>query len=155
MGNNSTLAPEMEWLETLAADLTKHMDKVQEHLAKVDVCLGNMKQGGSKNEIATAAKEKLECEAVTKQLEVETKHAIDQARRAFLKEETARSLTVLELVEEVANCSSPTRRGRRHQGALNTAIPSPVYSNQLLPHPPTTLPQLSLPTYDSKENPLP
>jgi hypothetical protein len=32
-------------------DLTKRMDKVQEHLAKVDACLGNMEQGGFKYEI--------------------------------------------------------------------------------------------------------
>jgi hypothetical protein len=32
-------------------DLTKRMDKVQEHLAKVDAFLGNMEQGGFKYEI--------------------------------------------------------------------------------------------------------
>ena len=79
MGKNYTMSTEMKaWLKTLAADLTKCMDKVQEHLINVDAHLSNMEQGGSKDDADTtaAARAKLEHKDTTKDLEVETKRAM-------------------------------------------------------------------------------
>jgi len=78
----------MEWLDAFATDLNKRMDKVQEHLVNVDAHLSNMEHEGSKEntDVAVVSKAKLECEAAAKELEVETKRAMEKVRCAFLKE---------------------------------------------------------------------
>jgi hypothetical protein len=56
MGDSNTMSTEMKaWLEAFATDLTKCMDKVQEHLIDVDAHMSNMEQGGSREDVGTAA----------------------------------------------------------------------------------------------------
>jgi hypothetical protein len=79
------------WLKVFSADLTKRMDRVQEHLVNVDTRLSNMEHGGPTDykedtNATAAAKAKLECDATAKDLEVDTKHAMEAIRCAFLKD---------------------------------------------------------------------
>jgi hypothetical protein len=51
-----------EWFDALAVDLSKRIDKVQEHLINVDAHLSNMEHEGSKEntDVAATTKAKLE-----------------------------------------------------------------------------------------------
>jgi hypothetical protein len=64
------------------------LEKVQEHLINIDAHLSNMEHRGFKEntDVSAVAKAKLKCEAAAKELEVETKCAMEKAGRAFLKE---------------------------------------------------------------------
>ena len=75
--NKGMLADLQAWLGVFPADLTKHMDKMQEHLANVGNCLLAMENGDStsnkEDASATAvAKAKLECDTTAKDLEEDT-----------------------------------------------------------------------------------
>jgi hypothetical protein len=79
------------------------MDKVQERHINVDACLSNMDQGGSKEDAdaVSMTKVKLDHDTVAKELEEETKHAIEMAGHTFLKEnmEGSKSSRIPEIVE--------------------------------------------------------
>lgn len=91
MGNNTMTTEMKAWLDALAADLTKRMDKVQEHLASIDARLSTMEYKGSKEDAnATAtAKAKRDHETAIKELKVQIERAMELAGRAFLKKKTA------------------------------------------------------------------
>ena len=75
--NKGMLADLKAWLGVFPADLTMHMDKMQEHLANVGNCLLAMEHGDSTSNkedanAAAVAKAKLECDTTAKDLEEDT-----------------------------------------------------------------------------------
>lgn len=119
------------------------MDKVQEHLIKVDNYLITMEHGGHSatkedTDAAAAAKAKQECNDVAKALEEDTKRVMEATGRTFLKEkmESSKTLGIPEIMEQVINNlftqpepKAPQRRCCHHHYCTPPPIQDPSRSS--------------------------
>jgi uncharacterized coiled-coil protein SlyX len=124
MGDNHNDAAIKVLIDGLVADLNKQFEAMKDQFANLDNRLRNVEQGGHTDEAAAAAQAKREREAAANTLEADTRHAMEAAGRAFLKEkEIALSSTIPKLVDEVTNKLFDVNTNKEE--APKTTLPPP------------------------------
>jgi hypothetical protein len=156
MGNNGNLADLKNMFDTLVKDLHAQFDSVKEQFDNINNRLTTIEQGHTTEETTAVALQR-EHEITATKLEAAAKPTMEEAGKAFLKEQNEKvsSATIPEIVDDLEGKIFDVFKPEAPK--MNLLSPYPHMGT-----PPGSFPvltprihKLNFPAYDDKDDPLP
>ena len=159
MGANGNNGDIKSTFDKLVADLHTQFDDIKGQFHSINDRLTTIEQrGGAEEAAAAAARAERKRKAIATKLEVDARKAMQDAGRAFLKQqkEASSSSTIPEIVDDL---EGKLFNDLNKMEPPKTNLPPPFPYQGTLPDSfPVLMPRLhklNFPTYDGKEDPLP